>query len=68
MQNEKINEEKIKGYWIKHDKGFWTEIEHKGKKEIVYIPDYECSVCGSRAWKQKTNYCPQCGADMRGAE
>ena len=56
-----------KGYWIKHDKGFWSRINSKGEKD-GWIPDYECSVCGSRAWKQKTNYCPQCGADMRGAE
>ena len=26
---------------------------------------YECSVCHT-TWDNKTNYCPYCGADMRG--
>lgn len=25
-----------------------------------------CSECGANNWNRKSNYCPNCGADMRG--
>ena len=42
-------------------KGHWIEVEDNGK-----ILSYQCS-CGC-AYKQNFNFCPNCGADMRGAE
>ena len=46
-------------------KGEW--IEHKNA-EIMYgflVSNYECSKCGD--WLlDKTDFCPSCGADMRG--
>ena len=40
------------GQWIKTDEGF---------------SPYKCSVCGSIEFKE-SNYCPNCGAKMGGAE
>jgi len=51
------------GHWIKHEHGFWSWVNKNGERD-GWIPDYECSECGSRAWEHKTNYCPQCGAWM----
>jgi hypothetical protein len=51
------------GHWIKHEHGFWSCVNKNGERD-GWIPDYECSECGSRAWEHKTNYCPQCGAWM----
>lgn len=51
------------GHWIEHEKGFWSWVNKNGERD-GWIPDYECSECGSRAWKRETNYCPQCGAKM----
>jgi len=56
-----LKNERKKGKWIKHepfDKG------HKNCNVCI-----ECSVCG--IWfgydcYARTNYCPNCGADMRG--
>lgn len=28
--------------------------------------DYFCSECNWASWRQKTKFCPNCGADMRG--
>ena len=55
------------GHWIEHEKGFWSCVNKNGERE-GWIPDYECSECGSRAWKHKTNYCPHCGAKMESEE
>ena len=48
--------ERKKGKWIKTD-----------KHDIYYQPGYECSVCGVLTTCHG-NYCPNCGADMRGEE
>ena len=44
--------ERQTGEWKNTDEGF---------------SPYECSVCGSIEFK-KSNYCPNCGADMRGVK
>ena len=56
-----------RGQWIEHPHGFWTRLNSGGERD-GWLPDYECSVCGSRAWKDVTayRYCPNCGARMRG--
>ena len=46
-------------------KGHW--IEHRGYDIAEYGVDYSCSECNK--WvNSKSNFCPKCGADMRGAE
>lgn len=47
-----------------HKKGKWLRTD---KHDIYYQPGYECSVCGVLTICHG-NYCPNCGADMRGEE
>lgn len=52
-----IQPERKKGEWIKH--------ENADIVDGYYVPKYECSCC--HTWKDdNSNYCPDCGADMRG--
>lgn len=46
--------------------GFWYALE-KGDKGYS-AGDFKCSVCGepNHTWLPKPNFCPNCGADMRG--
>lgn len=43
-----------KGKWIEKSTGGWHF--------------YRCSECGDVEWDAPNNYCPYCGADMRGEE
>lgn len=43
------------GEWIEHDP------KTKGLAKI-----YECPFCGDEVIGEKTNYCPNCGAKMKG--
>lgn len=48
-------------------KGEWLKI----KQESIYqLPTfyyvYSCSICGHRPAERLTNFCPNCGADMKG--
>jgi hypothetical protein len=57
-----------------------AQPEHKTGRWIVVDADIaentdicECSLCRGRIWKYKNvedmwNYCPRCGADMRGEQ
>ena len=43
----------------------------KGKWIVSHIPDsmlWECNQCGFDCGAHSFNYCPNCGADMRGAK
>lgn len=45
--------------------GRWIKSEHDGMRMIVF----ECSNCGSYyPLPDGLNFCPHCGADMRGGE
>ena len=47
----------------KHNTGKWIDITNE--ESIDY--EYKCSECGNVLflWSDLTNYCPNCGADMR---
>jgi hypothetical protein len=53
-----IEAEPVKhGRWIEHE---WAEEENR-----FLISNFECSTCHD--WESKTSdFCPNCGADMRG--
>lgn len=42
-------------------RGKW--IEHQDRKKQIYA---ECSNCGFKNYAGILNYCPECGADMKG--
>ena len=49
--------EVVHGWWIEHK---WAEEENG-----LLISNFECSTC--HEWeRKKSDYCPNCGADMRG--
>lgn len=51
--------ENVRGEWITHKN---AEIAHD-----LFITNYECSIC--HTWSRyNSNYCPDCGADMRGKQ
>ena len=56
----------VKGEWI--DKGWhgdWKfEIDGRGN----CWHEYECSECGFHSKGSKSNYCPNCGANMKEVE
>ena len=49
-----IEPERKKGWWIEHN-------PHKWGLGIVF----ECSECGEKIDCEPSNFCPNCGADMR---
>jgi rubrerythrin len=56
--------DRLQGEWIdKGWKGDW-QFETDGRGNCWY--EYECSECGFHNKGSKSNYCPNCGADMRG--
>ena len=51
------------GPWIDNGwKGDW-QFETDGRGNCLH--EYECSECGFHKKGSKSNYCPNCGADMR---
>jgi len=67
MAIEALKNERPKGHWIRHEHGSWTFVNDKGERG-GWIPDYECNLCGSRGWEYAMNFCPNCGARMKGAD
>ena len=53
IDNAPTIEERTKGKW---------------RKRNGYVYDYRCSCCEYIIYNGKTNFCPNCGADMRGNE
>ena len=49
--------ENVKGEWIEHN----PHVNGLGSK-------FECSICGEELDCEGTNFCPNCGADMRGEQ
>ena len=54
-QNVKWIDQCLHGYW---------QFETDGRGNCWY--EYKCSECGYIKRGGKSNYCPKCGADMRG--
>jgi len=64
--NENSFIEPKRGKWIdKGWKGDW-EFETGGRGNCWH--EYECSECGFHKKRGKSNFCPNCGADMRERE
>ena len=55
--------EKMPSAQPKRKKGKW--IQH-GAKEGFLIERYTCSVCSYYSGTKTSNFCPDCGADMKG--
>lgn len=61
-----IDIDRSQGEWIdKGWKGDW-QFETDGRGNCWY--EYECSECGYIKRGGKSNFCPNCGADMRERE
>lgn len=51
----------------KRKTGRWIIHENADIVDGYYVPKYECSYC--HAWKNDdSDFCPDCGADMRGEQ
>ena len=62
-----IIKEREQGRWIEHKYGFWSFVNKEGERD-GWVPDYECSCCGSSGYINnygEFNFCPQCGAEMK---
>ena len=56
---------KDKSQYAEVKRGKWIEHAEEDVRLDYLDVFYECSVCG-RSCMGKLNYCPNCGADMRG--
>lgn len=66
MINKLPSVDKRRGMWIdKGWKGDW-QYETDGRGNCWH--EYECSECGFHSKGSKSNYCPNCGCRMRGAD
>ena len=54
VQEIKAVDAVVYGEWTRGDKLAW-QLEH-----------YICSICSEISWGKKRNYCPHCGAKMKG--
>lgn len=48
------------------DSGEWIDRSDGGRIIYPFWERYECSKCGAKS--ENTNFCPNCGADMREGE
>ena len=48
---------------LEREHGKWVEDKEQNHVELTF----HCSKCGCKAWgiEETTNFCPNCGADMR---
>lgn len=59
-------DENVKGEWI-NEKRISYEYSSDNTAGTVTLVTWQCSVCGEET-NIMSNYCPDCGADMRGEE
>ena len=53
--------EVLHGEWVTKD---CISISKRGR--TIHYSTYKCSVCGKWHGRHKQNYCPNCGAKMKG--
>ena len=56
---------------IERKHGKWIGIPHKTvskRNRVIHSMMYICSACRYSNGRHKSNFCPDCGADMRGKE
>lgn len=58
--------ERPKGKWI--DKGWHGDWQFETDGRGNCWVEYECSECGFHNKGSKSDFCPNCGADMRGED
>lgn len=56
----KTAERMIDKGWRKQNEGAWIEVED------TFLYRYKCSLCGEIKLGKMTNFCPNCGAKMKG--
>lgn len=49
---------------VVREKGEW--VPYFDGDSIMPERYFQCSNCGSRGWIKRRNFCPNCGAEMRG--
>lgn len=52
---------------VERKKGRWVDETFEFEPWWVVHHPYKCNQCGERS-EEDSNFCPNCGADMRGAE
>ena len=57
--------EQKKGRWQRYTDEIFMGYDSRGRIKYRKRYTYECTCCGENKLS-KTNYCPNCGADMRG--
>ena len=57
-------EEVVHGWWDKYEDDKFMGYDANGRIQYRKVYTYYCGRCG-RGTAVKTNYCPNCGADMR---
>ena len=56
---------------VERKHGKWIGIPHKTvskRNRVIHSMMYICSACRYSNGRHKSNFCPDCGADMRGKE
>ena len=53
--------EELEAGYRKQSKGKWIDVED------TFLYRYKCSLCGEIKLGKMTNFCPNCGAKMKGA-
>lgn len=61
IERQPTIEERKRGKWISQDH---NKVNNMTSTAVYYYP--KCSVCGYCAYP--ANFCPNCGADMRGEQ
>ena len=58
----------VSSEWLKKNKGKWICREVHGDAGMYLYNEYKCSCCGDTYSSEGVEYdfCPWCGADMRG--
>jgi rubrerythrin len=49
-----------------YNKGYRRQVEGEWKDLLIPKDLYACSLCDNRILGAKTNFCPNCGAKMKG--